>query len=87
MELAAEMKISKIFGLLKRQGRGPVSRGDMHDEAAYDAWFRKKVQQARDDPRPGIPHEEVEEYFAKRRAKLSNPDSGLDSSDEQPSDK
>ena len=26
---------------------------------AYDAWFRAKVQEALDDPRPGIPHEVV----------------------------
>lgn len=25
----------------------------------YDAWFRKKVQDALDDPRPGIPHAEA----------------------------
>ena len=38
------------------------------DEAAYDAWFRKKVQEALDDPRPDIPDEEVSAYFARRRA-------------------
>lgn len=26
---------------------------------AYDAWFRAKVQAALDDPRPGIPHDQV----------------------------
>jgi DNA-damage-inducible protein J len=36
--------------------------------AEHDAWFRAMVQQALDDPRPAIPHEEVEAYFAKRRA-------------------
>ncbi len=25
----------------------------------YDEWFRSKVQEALDDPSPGIPHEEV----------------------------
>jgi len=34
----------------------------------YDAWFRAKVQEALDDPRPGIPHAKVEASFAKRRA-------------------
>jgi len=33
----------------------------------HDAWFRAKVQEALDDPRPDIPHDEVEAYFAKRR--------------------
>ena len=26
---------------------------------AYDVWFRAKVREAVDDPRPGIPHEQV----------------------------
>jgi DNA-damage-inducible protein J len=36
--------------------------------AAHDAWFRAKVQEALNDPRPAIPHKKVEAYFAKRRA-------------------
>ena len=36
--------------------------------AEHDAWFRAKVQEALDDPRPDIPHDEVEAYFAGRRA-------------------
>ena len=34
----------------------------------YDAWFRAQVQEALDDPHPGIPSEEVEAHFASRRA-------------------
>ena len=43
------------------------------EEAEYDAWFRAKVQQGLDeaDAGLGIPHEEVEEYFAKLRAEMS----------------
>lgn len=26
---------------------------------AYDVWFRAKVQEALDDPSPGIPHDQV----------------------------
>jgi hypothetical protein len=26
---------------------------------AYDVWFRARVQEALDDPRPGIPHDQV----------------------------
>jgi len=26
---------------------------------AYDVWFRAKVQEALDDPGPGIPHDEA----------------------------
>ncbi|MEO8725559.1 MAG: type II toxin-antitoxin system RelB/DinJ family antitoxin [Acidobacteriaceae bacterium] len=39
-----------------------------NNAAAHDAWFRTKVQEALDDPRPGIPHEKVEAHFARRRA-------------------
>jgi DNA-damage-inducible protein J len=38
------------------------------DPAAYDTWFRAKVQEALDDSRPAIPHAEVEAHFVKRRA-------------------
>lgn len=34
----------------------------------HDAWFRAKVQEALDDPRPPIPHEEVKARIARRRA-------------------
>jgi DNA-damage-inducible protein J len=40
------------------------------DDPEYDAWFRAKVQEALDDPRPPIPGEEVEREFAARRAAL-----------------
>jgi DNA-damage-inducible protein J len=35
--------------------------------AAHDAWFRAKVQEALDDRRPDIAHEDVEARFAARR--------------------
>ncbi|GAA0712816.1 type II toxin-antitoxin system RelB/DinJ family antitoxin [Dokdonella soli] len=38
------------------------------DPAAHDAWFRAKVREALDDPRPAIAHEDIEAHFAKRRA-------------------
>jgi len=34
----------------------------------HDAWFRAKVRQALEDPRPAVPHEKVEAHFAKRRS-------------------
>jgi DNA-damage-inducible protein J len=40
------------------------------DDPEYDAWFRAKVQEALDDPRPTVPGEEVEREFAERRAAL-----------------
>lgn len=41
-----------------------------HKAAAYDKWFRSQVQAALDDPRPGIPHEEVSARWTKKRAQL-----------------
>ncbi len=37
------------------------------NDASYDAWFRAKVQEALDDPRPMISMEEVDRRMAKRR--------------------
>jgi DNA-damage-inducible protein J len=36
--------------------------------AEYEAWFRAKVREALEDPRPGIPNSQVKARFAKRRA-------------------
>jgi len=41
-----------------------------HEAAAYDSWFRAQVQASIDDPLPSIPHEEVMDEFAERRAAL-----------------
>lgn len=38
------------------------------DPAAHDEWFRAKVQQALDDARPAISHDQVEAQFTGRRA-------------------
>ncbi len=38
------------------------------DPAEYDRWFRAKVREALDDPRPGYSSEEVEAHFAEKRA-------------------
>ena len=37
------------------------------DQESYDAWFRARVEEALRDPRPALPHAEVEAHFAKRR--------------------
>lgn len=37
------------------------------DPAIHDAWFRAKVQEAINDPRPAIPYDAAEARFAKRR--------------------
>jgi DNA-damage-inducible protein J len=38
---------------------GGLPPGLTADAAAYDAWFRAKVQAALDDPRPAVPHAQV----------------------------
>jgi len=47
---------------------GALPAGLTVDQEAYDAWFKAKVQEALDDPRPGIPNDEVKAHFARRRA-------------------
>lgn len=42
------------------------------DQQAYDAWFRAKVREALEDPRPDVAHDDVEEEFAARRAVIRN---------------
>ena len=39
-----------------------------HDSAAYDEWFRAKVREALDDPRPDVPNDEAKARFAMRRS-------------------
>ncbi len=41
-----------------------------HAAAAYDQWFRSQVQEALDDPRPGMPHEEVSARWRRKRSQL-----------------
>ncbi len=54
--------------LTRIANEGALPAGLTTDAAAHDAWFRAKVQEALDDPRPGIPHAEVEAHFSARRA-------------------
>ena len=54
--------------LTRTANEGALPFALTNDDAAYDAWFRAKVQEALNDPRPGIPHEKVEAHFARRRA-------------------
>lgn len=47
---------------------GVLPAGLTTDPAAHDAWFRAKVREALDDPRPALAHDAVEDHFARRRA-------------------
>lgn len=58
-----------------REGALPIEL--MIDETAYDAWFRKKVQEALDDPSAPISNEDAKKHFAARRAAaLAKPEQG-----------
>jgi DNA-damage-inducible protein J len=39
------------------------------DGKSHDSWFRAKVQEALNDPRPAIPHKKVEAHFAKKKSR------------------
>src|SRR5690554_2649492 len=45
--------------LTRVAAEGGLPAGLTADPDAYDAWFRAKVQEALDDPRPNTPHEQV----------------------------
>ena len=45
--------------LTRIAAEGGLPAGLTADPDAYDIWFRAKVQEALDDPRPSIPHEEA----------------------------
>ncbi|MGO9864906.1 MAG: type II toxin-antitoxin system RelB/DinJ family antitoxin [Terriglobales bacterium] len=54
--------------LTRTANEGELPFALTRDAAAHDAWFRAKVREALDDPRPGIPQEKIEAHFARRRA-------------------
>jgi DNA-damage-inducible protein J len=54
--------------LTRTANEGALPFALTQNAAGHDAWFRAKVQEALDDPRPAIPHEKVKAHFAKRRA-------------------
>lgn len=54
--------------LTKVANEGALPAGLTTDPDAYDTWFRAKVQEALDDPRPALSNEEVKAHFARRRA-------------------
>ncbi|QBQ97465.1 type II toxin-antitoxin system RelB/DinJ family antitoxin [Paraburkholderia pallida] len=49
---------------------GGLPAGLTMDQDAYDDWFRAKVQEALDDPRPNVSNEDVKAHFAARREAL-----------------
>jgi DNA-damage-inducible protein J len=57
--------------LNRAANEGALPSAVTKDTSAHDAWFRAKVQEALNDPRPAIPQKRVEAYFTKRRAAAS----------------
>ncbi len=61
--------------LTRVAAEGGLPPGLTTEPEGYDAWFRAKVQEAIDDPRPGIPHDEVmarmQALIDSKRAKLA----------------
>jgi len=53
--------------LTRTANEGALPFSLAQNAAEHDAWFRARVREALDDPRPAVPHEQVEEHFAKRR--------------------
>ena len=49
-----------------REGVAPMEL--LIEQREYDAWFRARVQEALDDPRPDLSDTEVTEKFAQLRA-------------------
>jgi DNA-damage-inducible protein J len=55
--------------LTRIANEGALPAGLTMDATAHDRWFRAKVQEALDDPRSAVSHEDVKSHFAARRAK------------------
>lgn len=53
--------------LTRVAAEGGLPSGLVSTQEQYDQWFKAKVQEALDDPRPGIP---LDEAFAYLEAKL-----------------
>jgi DNA-damage-inducible protein J len=54
--------------LTRTANEGALPAGLTMNSNEHDVWFRAKVLEAIADPRPAIPHDEVEAHFAARRA-------------------
>ena len=54
--------------LTRTANEGALPFALTQNAAEHDAWFRAKVREALDDPRPAVSHEQVEAHFAERRA-------------------
>lgn len=67
---AAREALDFIEFLNQRYGLADTTNAADGEAAAYDAWFKAQVQEAIDDPRPGISADAAREHFATRRDAL-----------------
>lgn len=54
--------------LTRTANEGALPFSLVRNVTEHDSWFRARVQEALDDHRPAVPHEQVKTRFAKRRA-------------------
>jgi len=54
--------------LTRIANEGSLPAGMTSDPVTHDAWIRAKIQEALDDPRPGIPNDEAKAIMAKVRS-------------------
>ena len=71
--IAANVRVALCFCKLKRM-EIHVTPQTEQELKEHDASFRAAIQEALDDPRPLVPHAEVEAHFAKLRADLLSKD-------------
>jgi hypothetical protein len=60
--------LEEVIAALPLDEQEAIAKRGAELVAEHDARFRAQVQEALDDPRPAIPHDQVEAGFAKRRA-------------------
>ena len=53
-----------------RPDRAEAMKQTHSNAAAYQKWFREQVQESLDDPRPNVPHAQVQSEMAKKKAAL-----------------
>jgi DNA-damage-inducible protein J len=66
----AGMTVSEAVRILltRTANEGVLPLTPVADDPEYDQWFRAKVKEAMEDPRPPISGEDVEKHFVARRS-------------------
>ena len=58
------------FDRQSRPDRAQAMKQTHSNAAAYEKWFREQVQESLDDPRPNVPHAQVQKEMADKKAAL-----------------